>query len=74
MFLIPLGNMIFLFLVNINRCTFREGDAIGRVERFQINSPKTDARLHGHDSTQEFTMFARKERGLWQFIPPFLLA
>ena len=66
--------MIFLFLVNINRCTFREGDAIGRVERFQINSPITDARLHGYDSTQEFTMLARKERWHRQFIPPFLLA
>ena len=74
MFLIPLGNMIFLFLVNINRCTFREGDAIGRVEGFQIDSPITDARLHGHDSTQELSMLARKERGLRQFIPPFLLA
>ena len=66
--------MIFLFLVNINRCTFREGDAVGRVEGFQIDSPITDASLHGNDSTQEFTMFARKERGLRQFIPPLLLA
>ena len=74
MFLIPLGNMIFLFLVDINRCTFREGDAIGRVEGFQIDSPITDARLHGYDSTQELSMLARKEAGRWQFVPPLLFA
>ena len=45
LFLIPLGNITFFLLVDINRCTVRECDAIGAVEGFQIDSPITDARL-----------------------------
>ena len=52
----------------------RECDAVGAVEGFQIDSPIADARLHGYDSSQEFAVLTRIERGRWQFVPTFLFA
>ena len=65
---------VFLFLININRCTFREGDAIGRVESTEMNLVIADAQPYRHDSPQQLSVLARIERWRRQFVPPLLLA
>ena len=65
-----LGNP--LFLVDINRCTVRKGDAIGRVEGFQVYLVIADAQPYRHDGSYEFAVLARIERGHRQFVPTFL--
>ena len=62
------------FLIHIHRRAFRESNAVGFIEGFQIDFPIADARLHGYDSSQEFTVLARKETGQRQLVPAFLIA
>ena len=67
------GLLTFL-LIYVNRCTVRECYAVGRVEGFQIDFPKADARFYGYDSTQEFAVIAGVKTGQRQLVPAFLLA
>ena len=42
---VQLDSCTFLF-IDVNRCTFRKGDAVGCIERFDIYSVKADARFY----------------------------
>ena len=46
----PAAAGLFLFLININRGTLGEGDAIGGIEGFQMDLVIADAQLDRHDS------------------------
>ena len=60
---------MFNLLINIYRCTLREGDAVGAVESLEAHLTHADAQFYRYESPQDFAVLARIERRWRQLVP-----